>query len=74
MFKSVKDFFFPKDFSTDMMMSQGNTQYYVNKGMEWVRNERGQKWVNFWMWVPVIGNWVFYREGKRDEKRKDNKK
>lgn len=70
MFKSVKDFFFPKDFSTDMMMSQGNTQYYVNKGMEWVRNERGQKWVNFWMWVPVIGNWVFYREGKRDEKRK----
>lgn len=42
--------------------------YLIDMGKKHMVKTRGEKWFNFFMWLPVVGNMVFLKEGKKAEK------
>lgn len=72
-FKDARNFFFPKDFIGEvrkgMLRESSGKVSCVGTGMDVVR-KKSERWFTFFMWLPVVGNIIFYIEGKRSVKKK----
>jgi len=67
--------FNPKLFMREMKKGQMKGHYIAGekrnvaaKGIDRIEKRRGKSWVNFWLWMPLWGFLVFWREGKKAEK------
>jgi len=67
--------FKPKLFKEEMLRGQIKGAISTNekreiaaKGMDRMEKLRGKGWVNFFLWMPILGFFIFYREGKKAEK------
>lgn len=62
---------FMKELKKGMMRGQyiaDEKRRTAAKGIEHMEKTRGKKWVNFWLWNPITGFFMFWREGKKVEK------
>lgn len=62
--------FFKKPTNEDLLLGRIEAGYYMGLGQEVVR-ERGTKWYKFFSWMGPVGSIIFYVEGRREQKRKE---
>ena len=62
--------FFKKPTGDDVLLGRIEAGYYIGLGHEAV-NERSTKWFKFFSWMGPVGTMVFYIEGRREQKRKE---
>jgi len=64
---NIKRFFFPKNFVEEMQKGQIGGDIIISAGRDRVsRHKHGKFFYGLFSWLPMLGNLVFYLEGKRE--------
>ena len=71
-FAKVRDFFFPRNFIGEAIKGfheekkrQKRERRLIVVGQKLMLERRGKKWVDFWMWIPIMGNYIFLKEARK---------
>lgn len=68
----LKSFFFPKNFKSEMMKGKFSSDYALTKGIEKVSEHKyGKFFLKFFSWMPIVGHFFFWREGKKKIKEEE---
>lgn len=68
---AVLEFFFPKDFMGEVRRGRMiDTSTYIFAGMDIVK-KKGKFWFTFFSWLPIVGSFVFYWEGRKAHKKNE---
>jgi len=67
--KSIKNFFFPKNFMDELILGREKGVNIVQLGQDRVaRHKYARFFLRYFMWLPVIGQIIFFIEGKKEQK------
>jgi len=67
--KSIKNFFFPKNFMGEMLSGRERGVSVIQLGQDRVvRHKYGAFFLKFFEWLPIVGQIIFFIEGRKERK------